>query len=61
MSTQWPKSGAMKVLEVEEKKWNKQYVVDIKLKNLICDKPKNNPSCDITLKLKIEIVTKPKN
>ena len=53
MSTQWPRSCAMKVLEVEEKKWNKKYGVEIKLKNSICDKPKNNPSCDITLKLKM--------
>ena len=46
MSTQWPKSFAMKVLEVEEKKWNKQYGVEIKLKSSIGDKAKNNPSCD---------------
>ena len=43
----------MKVLEVEEKKWNKKYGVEIKLKNSFCDKAKNNPSSDITFKLKM--------
>ena len=40
MSMQWPNSCAMKVLEVEEKKWNKKYGVEIKLKTQFVTKPK---------------------
>ena len=40
MSTQWPKSCAMQIPEEEEKNWDKKYGVEIKLKNIICDKAK---------------------
>ena len=47
------KSCAIKILEVEEKNWDKKYSVKIKFKNSICDKAKKKTSCDTTLKLKM--------
>ena len=59
MSTQWPKSCAMKIIELK-KKWDKKYGVEIKLKtsktqklNLQKKLYKKKTCCDITLKLKM--------
>ena len=40
MSTQWPKSCAIKILDVN--KCEKKYTVEKKFKNSICDKTKKN-------------------
>ena len=54
MSTQWPKSCAMKKLNVK-KNLDKKYGVEIKLKNSICNKTKKKKNQIVGRRKKLRI------